>query len=97
MILVQFLLILLNKQTTDSRVYIATEIVFKISLGVFIEIFLFHNQIEGLLFEDKIIISFAGGLLIYDACFNNVPKLLKEIKKKRDKEEERKKEEEKKV
>ena len=58
-----------------------TEIIFKISLGVFIEIFLFHNQIEGLLFEDKVIISFAGGFLVYDACFNDIPKLLKVLKK----------------
>ena len=82
-ILLQFLLILLNKQTINSKIYIITEILFKISLGLFIEIFLFHNQIEGLLFEDKIIFSFAGGFLVYDAIINNLPELLKEFNKKK--------------
>ena len=80
MILIQFALIIANKQTTDSRVYLLTEIVFKTSLFFFIEIFLFHKVIDGLAFEDKLIISFAGGLLLYDAWFNDVPKLLEQLR-----------------
>ena len=80
-ILVQFFLIFINKQTTDSKVYILTEIIFKTALGVFMEIFLFHRVIDGLMFEDKVIFSFAGGLLMYDAWVNDFPKLLREIKK----------------
>ena len=49
-IMIQFVLILTNKQTTDSRVYIITEIVFKTSLFLFMEYFLFHFKIEGLTF-----------------------------------------------
>lgn len=79
-ILVQFALIIMNKQTTDSRIYIMTEIIFKTALFVFIEIFLFHTVVEGLAFEDKLIISFSGGLLFYDAWFNDFPKLLKVLK-----------------
>ena len=80
-ILIQFALIIMNKQTTDSRIYILTEIVFKTALFVFMEYFLFHIQIKGLAFEDKLIISFAGGLLFYDAWFNDFPKLLIQLKK----------------
>ena len=80
MILIQFGLILFNKQTTDSRVYIITEIVFKTSLFVFIEILMFHYVIKDLAFEDKLIISFAGGLLFYDAWFNDFPKLLTQLR-----------------
>lgn len=80
-IMIQFVLIITNKQTTDSRVYIFTEILFKTALFLFIEIFLFHHMIEGLAFEDKMIISFAGGLLFYDACFNDFPKLITQLKK----------------
>jgi len=79
-ILVQFALILLNKQTTDSRVYILTEIVFKTGLFVFIEILMFHAVIRDLAFEDKLIVSFAGGLLFFDAWFNDFPKLLKQLR-----------------
>ena len=80
-ILIQFVLILTNKQTTDSRVYIFTEILFKTALFLFIEIFLFHRMIEGLSFEDKFIISIAGGLLLYDAWINDVPKFIQQLKK----------------
>jgi hypothetical protein len=80
-IMIQFVLILTNKQTTDSRVYIITEIVFKTSLFLFMEYFLFHFNIEGLAFEDKMIISFAGGLLFYDAWIHDFPQLIKSLKK----------------
>ena len=80
-IMIQFLFIFMNKQTTNSRTYILTEIIFKTALGLFIEIFLFHRIIDGLLFEDKIIFSFAGGLLMYDAWMNDFPKLLEQLKK----------------
>ena len=76
-ILVQFGLIVMKKQTRDSLIYILTEIIFKTCLCIFIEVTLFHNVIEGLMFEDKLIISFAGGFLLFDAWFNDFPKLQK--------------------
>lgn len=42
------------------------------------DIFLFHAKIDCIDFEDKIIFSFAGGLLIYDAVVNDLPRLLEE-------------------
>jgi hypothetical protein len=75
-ILIQFILILLNKQSVDSTVYLLTEIVFKTAVGLFIDIYLFHQPIPGLLLEDKIIISFGGALLIFDAWCNDFPILL---------------------
>jgi len=79
-ILIQFVLILTNKETTDSRIYIMTEIIFKTALFFFIEFFLFHYTIEGLEFEDKLIISFAGGLLFYDAWIHDFPQLIQSLK-----------------
>ena len=38
---------------------------------------MFHENIPGLIFEDKVIVSFAGGLLMYDAITNDLPILLK--------------------
>ena len=75
-IVIQFVLIFANKQRVDSTIYILTEVLFKTSIGLFIEYFLFHNQIDDILFEDKVILSFAGGLLLYDAWFNDLPILL---------------------
>jgi hypothetical protein len=75
-LLIQFMMVFANKLRVDSTVYILTEILFKTSLGIFIEFFMFHTKIEGILFEDKLIISFAGALLLYDAWFNDIPVLL---------------------
>ena len=75
-LLIQFMLVFANKLRVDSSVYILTEIMFKTSLGIFIEYFMFHTQLDGIQFEDKLIISFAGALLLYDAWFNDVPALL---------------------
>lgn len=74
-IVVQFVLILTNNESRDSLIYVLTEVIFKTALFIFIEYLLFHRMIEGLSFEDKLIISFAGGLLFYDAWFNDFPKL----------------------
>lgn len=75
-IVIQFFLVLANRESVDSTVYLVTEIIFKTTIGIFIDICLFHRQIDGLLLEDKIIISFGGALLIFDAWFNDVPMLL---------------------
>ena len=79
-ILIQFALIISNKQTTDSITYITTEVIFKTALFIFIEYIMFHRLIHGLEFEDKLIITFAGGLLFYDAWFNDFPLLLAQLK-----------------
>ena len=79
-LVIQFILIIAKRQTRNSIIYIATEIVFKTALFLFIEWFTFHNNF-GINFEDKLIISFGGGLLFYDACFNDVPKLIEQLRK----------------
>ena len=75
-IITQFILIIGNKQSIDSRVYILTEIVFKTSLFIFIQWFMIFNVGRDLEIEDRIIFSFAGGLLLYDAWFNDMRRLL---------------------
>ena len=79
-LVIQFILIIAKKQTRNSVIYITTEIVFKTALFLFIEWFTFNNDF-GITFEDKLIISFGGGLLFYDACFNDVPKLIEQMRK----------------
>ena len=74
-LLIQFILILFRRQTRNSIVYILTEIIFKTALFLFIEWFTFHNDF-GINLEDKLIISFGGGILFYDACFNDLPHLI---------------------
>jgi hypothetical protein len=79
-LIIQFILIIAKRQTRNSIIYITTEIVFKTALFLFIQWFTFNNDF-GINFEDKLIISFGGGLLFYDACFNDVPKLIEQLRK----------------
>jgi hypothetical protein len=78
-IIIQYLLIILHKETVDSKVYLVTDITFKISLSLYIEYLLFFGYVQGLDFEDKIIMGFASGLLSFDAIAVSLPKLLKEF------------------
>jgi len=76
MIVVQFLLVLIQKHSIDSKVYLFTEIIFKISLALYIQYLIFTSTIIGFEWEDKVVISFAGGLLLYDAIIHTLPLLL---------------------
>lgn len=76
----QFVLIILNKQSFDSKTYIITEIVFKTSLAIFLEFISFYNDVKGIVLEDRVIISFAGGLLLFDAWVNDLPVLIRQFK-----------------
>jgi len=78
-LLIQFILIVFKRQTKNSIIYITTEIVFKTALFFFIEWFTYNNNF-GINFEDKLIISFGGGLLFYDACVNDVPNLITQLR-----------------
>ena len=77
---VQFLLVLLNKQKLHSKEYLMTEIIFKTSLGIFIEYLMFWTDIHGISWEDRLIISFAGWLLMADAYLKDLPVLLELFK-----------------
>lgn len=79
-VFIQFFLVLTNKESTDSLVYIITDVLFKVSIFLFIEYILFYKGVNDLAFEDKMIISFSGGLLLYDVWMNDVPKLITELK-----------------
>ena len=67
---------LLNKELIGPKVYMITEIVFKTCLGIFIEYMMFFRDISDLEWEDRMIFSFAGWLLIADAYINDLPAVL---------------------
>jgi len=79
-LLIQFALIIAQRQTMDSRVYKATELVFKTSLFLFLEYSTFHGNLSRIDFEDRMIISFAGGLLLFDAMYNDLPEFVTALK-----------------
>ena len=74
--LIEFCLIIYDKTLVHPKVYITSEILFKLLLSIYIQyiiIFVVYNNIST---EDKLFISFGSGLLMYDAVFNDLPKLL---------------------
>lgn len=73
---VQFMLILLKKQSITSIEFLISEMIFKISLGIFLMVFFWLNKISEIKGSDKLIIGFAGLVLIYDAIHINLPDVL---------------------
>ncbi len=75
-LLIQFALVFANKHSIESEIYIASELGFKVALAVFIEYFLYTRNLTMVDSGDKIILSLAGGILLYDAFVNDLPHLL---------------------
>lgn len=73
---IQVVLVYLNKEKVDSKLYILTEILFKLGLGIFIEVLMIKGDIVDISVEDKGLIVFGAGLLVFDAVTNDIPKLL---------------------
>ena len=74
--LIEFSLVLYDKTLVHPRVYITTEILFKLLLSFYMQYILFFSTGKSVSFEDKVIVSFGGGLLGYDAIVNDLPELL---------------------
>jgi hypothetical protein len=73
--IIQFIFIIFGKHSEDSTIYLLTDFVFKMSVGIYIMIFFYLNEITEMYLWDKVIISFAGTLLAYDSFFNVLPKI----------------------
>jgi hypothetical protein len=74
--LTEFALIMYNKSYVPRELYIGTEVSFKLLLALYIQWIVFFTLGKYVEVEDKICITFASGLLAYDAVFNDLPKLL---------------------
>ena len=74
--IVQFILIITKKQDHHGIVFIVSNMVFKISVGLFIMIYFLLHDIKEIEYLDKMIIGFAGTILIYDAFYIDMPKAL---------------------
>lgn len=73
---IQVALILFKMESEDSSIYLISECAFKIFLGLFLVVYFFIAGSPNFDFWDEVFISFGGGLLIFDALYNVLPKLL---------------------
>lgn len=77
-LIIQLGLIFAKIQTEDHEVYLITDMVFKMSLGLFLMVYFYiRGHTRGFDGIDEIFISFGGALLFFDALYNVFPKLLK--------------------
>jgi len=79
LLIIQTVLILMQKENPNQISYIACDIIFKVSLGIFLMIFFTFKRVEGLDFYDRFIASFAGVLLTFDAVYISLPILLTKL------------------
>jgi hypothetical protein len=77
-VFIQVALVILKKQTTDSKLYIVSDTIFKISIALYLFIFFIVNKFPGLDFEDTILLRFAGVILLYDIDYSGLIKIVRE-------------------
>jgi hypothetical protein len=74
--LIEFLFVLYDKQLVSRKIYITSEILFKLLLSIYIQYVIVFVIYKNISLEDRFFISFGSGLLMYDAVFNDLPVLL---------------------
>lgn len=79
LLVIQTALIIFQVENPNQISYIVSDIVFKLSLGIFLMVFFTFSTIPGMDIYDKFIASFAGALLSFDAFYINLPILLTKL------------------
>jgi hypothetical protein len=74
----QFLLVLLGKHHTSVPFYILTDTLFKVSIAVFIPLFFLLNPTIPMDLEDRMIMSFAGLLILFSIDTDTVLRIIHE-------------------
>lgn len=75
-LVIQTMLIIFQKNNPNTISYIAGNILFKTSLGLFLMIFFTFSKIPDMDFYDKLIAYFAGVFLAFEGLYIGVPLLL---------------------
>jgi hypothetical protein len=78
LVAVQFVLVFLKKHTRDSKIYILTDTVFKISVALYLFLFFTLNSFPGIDWQDLLIIRSSGMILLYDIDYNGLIKIVRE-------------------
>jgi hypothetical protein len=73
--IIQFIFIIFGKHSEDTTTYLLTDFIFKMSIGIYLMLFFYLNNVTDIYLWDKVVISFAGTLLSYDSFYNVLPKV----------------------
>ena len=74
---IEFVLVLWDRDLVSEKLYITSEILFKLFLSIYIQYIMAFVVYKNISPEDKLFISFGAGLLMYDAVLNDLPILLR--------------------
>ena len=75
-LIIQICLILAKIETETDIPYLISDFFFKICLGLFLIFYFYISGSPSFQIDDELFISFGGGLLVFDAFYNVLPKLL---------------------
>jgi hypothetical protein len=70
-------MIINKKQDEEGILFIISNVIFKVSIGLFIIFFFLFHEVSEIDKVNKIIIGFAGVILLYDAIYIDLPRALK--------------------
>jgi len=76
----QFILVIFQFQSHDSMLFLISDFFFKSILGAFLITYFFVNGAPAFGKWDETLISFGGALLMFDAVYNVLPKVLEKYK-----------------
>ena len=76
MVVFQFILVLLGKQQATMPFYIITDTLFKVSIAVFTPLFFLLNPTIPMDLEDRMIMSFAGLLILFSIDTDSILALI---------------------
>ena len=69
-------MIINKKQDEEGILFIISNVIFKVSIGLFIIFFFLFHEVSEIDRMNKIIIGFAGVILLYDAIYIDLPRAL---------------------
>ena len=74
---IQFALVFLKKQSKDSKIYVLSDTVFKISIAIYLFAFLWIFDIPEMDWQDKVLLRFSGVVLLYDIDYSGLMKIVR--------------------
>jgi len=78
LLILQLVLVFFKKLTRNEKVYLLTDTIFKLSVGLYLIIFFNLYSFPGLEFEDTLIIRFSGTIILFDIDFQSLFNMIRE-------------------
>ena len=78
LLIIQLVLVVFKKLTRNEKVYLFTDTIFKLSVGLYLIIFFNLYSFPGLEFEDTLIVRFSGTIILLDIDYVSLFNIIRE-------------------